>query len=94
MCCGVQWLWQEINSIIRDLWTSVYQGHDIENIEIKSDVDNRAPTRGRAYNYRVVMTKGDTELDMKGRCSAGQKVRLPRRPGRLLVVGWMVVFQA
>jgi ABC-type enterochelin transport system ATPase subunit len=28
----------------------------------------------RSYNYRVVMLKGDTELDMRGRCSAGQKV--------------------
>lgn len=28
----------------------------------------------RSYNYRVVMTKGDVELDMRGRCSAGQKV--------------------
>lgn len=29
----------------------------------------------RTYNYRVVMIKGDTALDMRGRCSAGQKVR-------------------
>ena len=28
----------------------------------------------RSYNYRVVMRKGDTFLDMRGRCSAGQKV--------------------
>jgi len=28
----------------------------------------------RNYNYRVVMKQGDTELDMRGRCSAGQKV--------------------
>lgn len=28
----------------------------------------------RNYNYRVVMRKGDTPLDMRGRCSAGQKV--------------------
>jgi hypothetical protein len=33
-----------------------------------------APSRKRNFNYRVVMTKGDTELSMKGRCSAGQKV--------------------
>lgn len=45
-------------------------------IEIKSDLDTKASTssRARAYNYRVVMTKGDAQLDMKGRCSAGQKV--------------------
>jgi DNA repair protein RAD50 len=34
-------------------------------------------TKQRSYNYRVVMVKGDTELDMRGRCSAGQKVPLP-----------------
>jgi hypothetical protein len=26
------------------------------------------------YDYRVVMIKGDVEIDMRGRCSAGQKV--------------------
>lgn len=28
----------------------------------------------RAYKYRVVQVKTGTELDMRGRCSAGQKV--------------------
>ena len=28
----------------------------------------------RSYNYRVAMKVGDAELDMRGRCSAGQKV--------------------
>lgn len=28
----------------------------------------------RSYNYRVVMRKNDATLDMKGRCSAGQRV--------------------
>lgn len=28
----------------------------------------------RSYNYRVVMYCGGAELDMRGRCSAGQKV--------------------
>ena len=33
----------------------------------------------KSYHYRVVMVKGDgTQLDMRGRCSAGQKVRLAR----------------
>ena len=34
------------------------------------------PRRGaaRKQSYRVIMTKGDTRLDMRGRCSAGQKV--------------------
>ncbi|XP_053096272.1 DNA repair protein RAD50 isoform X3 [Pangasianodon hypophthalmus] len=67
---------EEINKIIRDLWRSTYRGQDIEYVEIRSDVDENvsAGTKRRVYNYRVVMVKGDTALDMRGRCSAGQKV--------------------
>lgn len=48
---------------------------DIEYIEIRSDADENvsASDKRRNYNYRVVMLKGDTALDMRGRCSAGQK---------------------
>ncbi|KNC96521.1 rad50 [Spizellomyces punctatus DAOM BR117] len=63
---------EEINKIIRELWVNTYQGSDIDTIEIRSDNEN---VKGnRQYNYRVVMVKGDTALDMRGRCSAGQKV--------------------
>uniref|UniRef100_A0A452IZR5 Zinc-hook domain-containing protein n=1 Tax=Gopherus agassizii TaxID=38772 RepID=A0A452IZR5_9SAUR len=67
---------EEINKIIRDLWRSTYRGQDIEYIEIRSDADENvsASDKRRSYNYRVVMIKGDTALDMRGRCSAGQKV--------------------
>ncbi|KAF4098237.1 DNA repair protein RAD50 [Onychostoma macrolepis] len=67
---------EEINKIIRDLWRSTYRGQDIEYVEIRSDVDENtsAGLKRRIYNYRVVMVKGDTALDMRGRCSAGQKV--------------------
>jgi DNA repair protein RAD50 len=64
----------EINDSIRDLWSKVYKGNDIDRIEIKSDPDDGEDASKRSYNYRVVMTKRDCELDMKGRCSAGQKV--------------------
>ncbi|KAL1922188.1 uncharacterized protein VTP21DRAFT_9727 [Calcarisporiella thermophila] len=64
---------EAINSIIEELWVGTYQGNDIDRIEIRSD--NEGVRAGsRSYNYRVVMIKGDTELDMRGRCSAGQKV--------------------
>ncbi|KAI8848971.1 P-loop containing nucleoside triphosphate hydrolase protein [Chytridium lagenaria] len=63
---------EEINKIIRELWVNTYKGNDIETIEIRSDNEN---VKGnRTYNYRVVMIKEQTELDMRGRCSAGQKV--------------------
>ncbi|RYH29595.1 hypothetical protein EON65_07970 [archaeon] len=72
---------REINKIIRELWQLIYQGQDIDTIELESGVGNDpeagivAPSGGsRSYNYRVVMKKGDVPLDMRGRCSAGQKV--------------------
>lgn len=88
---------RSINKIIRELWQQIYQGQDIDTIEIESGADigdgndlilpaNRANANAareatatgaasnRSYNYRVVMKKGDLPLDMRGRCSAGQKV--------------------
>ena len=66
----------EINAIIRELWTSTYQGTDIDTVEIRADHDGAAAssTGGRCYNYRVVMKKGSVDLDMRGRSSAGQRV--------------------
>ncbi|CAI5638623.1 unnamed protein product [Oreochromis niloticus] len=63
----------EINQNIRDLWRSTYRGQDIEYIEIRSEVEERSEGR-RSYNYRVVMMRGDADVNMRGRCSAGQKV--------------------
>ncbi|KAK3938929.1 DNA repair protein RAD50 [Diplogelasinospora grovesii] len=63
---------EEINRTIGDLWQSTYQGTDIDTILIRSDAETA--TGKRNYNYRVCMVKGDTEMDMRGRCSAGQKV--------------------
>ncbi|XP_063414540.1 DNA repair protein RAD50-like [Mytilus trossulus] len=66
---------EEINKIIRELWRNTYRGNDIETIEIRTDEDESGIMKTRRnYNYRVVMIKGDTALDMRGRCSAGQKV--------------------
>lgn len=64
---------EEINKIIRDLWNLTYKGEDITSIEIVSGQEPGSRT-SRSYNYRVVMTKGSTQLDMRGRCSAGQRV--------------------
>ncbi|OCF37294.1 DNA repair protein RAD50 [Kwoniella heveanensis BCC8398] len=65
----------EINDTIGHLWNKTYQGTDIDGIRIVSDHDETTSTSTRkSYNYRVVMVKNDVELDMRGRCSAGQKV--------------------
>ncbi|RKP24015.1 P-loop containing nucleoside triphosphate hydrolase protein, partial [Syncephalis pseudoplumigaleata] len=63
---------KEGNKMNGELWINTSQGNDIDTIEIRSD--HEASRGNRSYNYRVVMLKGNTELDMRGRCSAGQKV--------------------
>merc|ERR1719498_1857108 len=64
----------------------VYKGRDIDYIAIRSDaeetLEDGTPAPGqaergnaaRSYNYRVVMVCGEAEMDMRGRCSAGQRV--------------------
>ena len=64
---------EEINKIIQELWTLTYKGEDIASIRLTSDQESGSKAT-RSYNYRVVMTKGTAELDMRGRCSAGQRV--------------------
>ncbi|KAI9744443.1 MAG: DNA repair protein rad50 [Claussenomyces sp. TS43310] len=63
---------EEINRIAGELWQSTYQGTDVDTILIRSDAENAAGKRN--YNYRVCMVKQDAEMDMRGRCSAGQRV--------------------
>ncbi|CAD6904313.1 unnamed protein product [Tilletia controversa] len=63
---------EEINEHIRYLWSKTYQGTDIDTIMIKSDPEGGKGTK--SYNYRVCMVKDTVEMDMRGRCSAGQKV--------------------
>ncbi|CAG8978924.1 hypothetical protein HYALB_00011186 [Hymenoscyphus albidus] len=63
---------EEINQIAGELWQRTYQGTDVDGIMIRSENENANSKRN--YNYRVVMVKGDVEMDMRGRCSAGQKV--------------------
>jgi DNA repair protein RAD50 len=74
----------EINKSIKELWSKVYRGRDIDYIAVRSDADEAEEGGGtpvadvgratRSYNYRVVMVCGEAEMDMRGRCSAGQRV--------------------
>ncbi|GMK53777.1 hypothetical protein CspeluHIS016_0103630 [Cutaneotrichosporon spelunceum] len=64
----------EINDTIGHLWSKTYQGTDIDTLRIMSDHDEQSTSARKSYNYRVVMVKNQVELDMRGRCSAGQKV--------------------
>ncbi|TFY67850.1 hypothetical protein EVJ58_g1346 [Rhodofomes roseus] len=63
---------EELNDTMRHLWNKTYQGTDIDGIKIRSDMEGGVSKR--SYNYRVVMMKDSVEMDMRGRCSAGQKM--------------------
>ena len=67
---------EEINHSIEDTWKKIYDGDDIVRIFIKSDEDPQTSKKGsKSYYYRIVMqTKSGVQMDMKGRCSMGQKV--------------------
>ncbi|VDM54669.1 unnamed protein product [Angiostrongylus costaricensis] len=63
-----------INRILEDLWRKVYDGTDIHSISIKSECAASSEKR-KVYDYRVVMVvRNNVELDMRDRCSAGQKM--------------------
>ncbi|XP_063715331.1 DNA repair protein RAD50-like isoform X3 [Symsagittifera roscoffensis] len=64
----------EINQVLSELWREVYTGRDIDCIEIRTEEGENSSHTRKTYNYRVVMLKEGVELDMRGRCSAGQKV--------------------
>jgi hypothetical protein len=78
---NISYLWDGLDLFLHDLtamqyWDGLFFVPDIETIEIRSEEEEgsgAAKTR-RNYRYRVVMIKGQHELDMRGRCSAGQKV--------------------
>lgn len=69
----------EINRLIREYWRLIYCGNDIDYIEIQTDVEEnddgkKNTDRRRSYNYRLVQSKNNSIIEMRGRCSAGQRV--------------------
>lgn len=63
-----------VNRIMKQMWKLVYTGKDTTSIEIRTDATEGIGSTKRTYNYKLVQTKHGHEIDMKGRCSAGQKV--------------------
>ncbi|ELA46891.1 hypothetical protein VCUG_01589 [Vavraia culicis subsp. floridensis] len=59
---------EELNRNLKYLWSNTYRGNDIDRIELKAEITSSK------YSYKLVMYKNDVELEMRGRCSAGQKV--------------------
>ena len=65
---------EEINRQLAELWQNTYRGSDVDAICIRSEPEGPARGAQRSHSYRVVMLKAGAEMDMRGRCSAGQKV--------------------
>lgn len=66
---------ERINQLVKGLWHKIYRGNDIDYIQIRTDeMKTQNVDKRRSYDYRVVQIKNDSELDMRGRCSAGQRV--------------------
>ncbi|XP_031845341.1 DNA repair protein rad50 [Nomia melanderi] len=63
-----------VNRIIKKMWKLVYTGTDTTSIEIRTDITGGIGGAKRTYNYKLVQTKHGHDIDMKGRCSAGQRV--------------------
>ncbi|KAF1751673.1 hypothetical protein GCK72_018227 [Caenorhabditis remanei] len=63
-----------VNVIIDELWRKVYNSTDITTIRIRSDAASETTSK-RAYDYNVMMVQeSGAEVEMRGRCSAGQKM--------------------
>jgi DNA repair protein RAD50 len=62
----------EINSIIAKLWSETYKGRDIEKICINADIDKTS--KRSSFSYRIAFWAKGQEVDMRGRCSSGQRM--------------------
>lgn len=64
-----------VNVIIDELWRKVYNSTDITTIRIRSDAPSESTTKKVSYDYNVMMVhESGAEVEMRGRCSAGQKM--------------------
>lgn len=67
---------EEINIAIKSIWQELYTGNDIDYIAGGETIDivRFNEETDKSFHYRIVMSINGTELDMRGRCSAGQRM--------------------
>ena len=65
----------EVNKYLAEIWKEVYHGEDISHIEIQTDFEENSKKK-KNYSYSIMMQKSNSrgKMEMKGRCSMGQKV--------------------
>ncbi|CDR93914.1 hypothetical protein, conserved [Babesia bigemina] len=59
----------QINVVLKRVWREVYTGTNIDYIEIQSNDDTTVASTGM-----VMVTHSGVEMDMRGHCSAGERV--------------------
>uniref|UniRef100_A0A0C9QJL4 Rad50_1 protein n=1 Tax=Fopius arisanus TaxID=64838 RepID=A0A0C9QJL4_9HYME len=65
----------KINSAMKKLWKLIYSGNDTKSIQIRAEATSTTgATERRQFNYKLVQVKHGIEMEMRGRCSAGQRV--------------------
>ncbi|XP_015122151.1 DNA repair protein RAD50 [Diachasma alloeum] len=65
----------KINSAMKKLWKLIYSGNDTKSIQIRAEATSTCGvTEKRQFNYKLVQIKHGIEMEMRGRCSAGQRV--------------------
>lgn len=62
----------QVNQLLHDIWSRMYQGDDIESIRVVSEC--KMERHKRVYNYRVVMVQDGLTLSMASHASKGQGV--------------------
>ncbi|XP_008549730.1 DNA repair protein RAD50 [Microplitis demolitor] len=63
-----------VNKSMNNLWKHIYNGTDTTSIQIRTEAATTTGTLRRSFNYKLVQIKHGEEIDMRGRCSAGQRV--------------------
>jgi len=66
----------QVNRIIAEVWREIYHEGDIASIEVHTQIETDAKKR-RNYKYSILMQKrsiNTSKIEMRGRCSMGQKV--------------------
>ena len=62
----------KINDALRSRWKQIYQGGDIETIEVVAEEITRGKEK-KSFNYYMAMRKGGTRMKMREKSSAGQR---------------------
>lgn len=62
----------KINQVLKSRWRQIYQGGDIDHIELVDEEITRTKNQ-KGYNYYIAMTKSGIRMKMREKGSAGQK---------------------